>query len=154
MTVLAFLLGKYYDALEAYEILRRRELIESPLEFSEELPYAYGAFTKEGREKLFSKLCVLGADCFVAVYTSDPLVLTIGCHNSKPYVIDTHPIAPPAGNGNGLVLVGNNNTPEVWMSICVRLWQRLHHGGVSPTTAQSLAVGSKVSVSIILIIIM
>ena len=50
-------LGKYYDALEAYEILRRRELIKSPLEFSEELPYAYGAFTKEGREKLFSKLC-------------------------------------------------------------------------------------------------
>ena len=133
-------LGKYYDALEAYEILRRRELIESPLEFSEELPYAYGAFTKEGREKLFSKLCVLGADCFVAVYMSDPLVLTIGCHNGKPYVIDTHPIAPPAGNGNGLVLVGNNNTPEVWMSICVWLWQRLHHGGVSPTTAQSLAV--------------
>ena len=78
---------------------------------------------------------VLGADCFVAVYTSDPLVMTIGCHNSKPYVIDTHPIAPPAGNGNGngLVLVGNNNTPEVWMSICVWLWQRLHHGGDSPT---------------------
>lgn len=133
-------MGNNYDVLEAYEILRRRELIKSPLEFSEELPYAYGVFTNEGREKLFSKLCVLGTDCFVAVYTSDPLVLTIGCHNGKPYVIDTHPVAPPAGNGNGIVLVGNKNTPEVWMSICVWLWQRLHHGGVSPTTAQSLAV--------------
>ena len=133
-------MGKNYDALEAYEILRRRELIKSPLEFSEELPYAYGVFTNEGREKLFSKLCVLGTDCFVVVYTSDPLVLTIGCHNDKPYVIDTHPVAPPAGDGNGIVLVGNKNTPEVWVSICVWFWQRLHHGGVSPTTAQSLAV--------------
>ena len=128
------------NALEAYEILRRRELIKTLLQFSEELPYAFGVFTNEGREKLFSKLCVPGTDCFVAVYTSGPLVLTIGCHNGKPYVIDTHPVAPPAGNGNGIVLVGNKNTPEVWMSICLWLWQRLHHGRVSPTAAQSLAV--------------
>ena len=40
-------MGKNYDALEAYEILRRRELIKSLLEFSEELPYAYGVFTNE-----------------------------------------------------------------------------------------------------------
>ena len=40
-------MGKNYDALEAYEILRRRELIKSPLEFSEELPYAYGVVTNE-----------------------------------------------------------------------------------------------------------
>lgn len=94
----------------------------------------------EGRENLFTKLCVLGTERFVAIYASDPFVLTIGCHNGKPFVIDTHPVAPPFGNGNGLVLRGNENTPEVWMSICVWLWQRLYHGGVNPTTAQSLAV--------------
>jgi len=133
-------MGKTYDILEAYEILRRQELIRYPLEFSEELPYADGVFTYEGREKLFTKLCALGAKRFAAIYTSDPFVLTIGCYKGKPFLIDTHPVAPPIGNGNGLLLIGNDNTPEVWMSICVSLWQRLHHGGVDPTTAQSLAV--------------
>ena len=88
-------------------------------------------------EKNSSRNCALGAERFVAVYTSDPFVLTIGCHKGKPFIIDTHPVAPPIGNGNGLVLIGNDNTPEVWMSICVSLWQRLHHGGVNPTIAQS-----------------
>ena len=133
-------LGKTYDALEAYEILKQQQIIKYPLEFSEELPYADGVFNYEGRENLFTKLCVLGTERFVAIYASDPFVLTIGCHNGKPFVIDTHPVAPPFGNGNGLVLRGNENTPEVWMSICVWLWQRLYHGGVNPTTAQSLAV--------------
>ena len=133
-------MGKNYDILEAYEILRRQQLIRFPLQFSEELPYADGVFTYEGREKLFTKLCALGAERFVAIYTSDPFVLTIGCYKGKPFMIDTHPLAPPIGDGNGLLLIGNDNTPEVWMSICVSLWQRLHHGGVDPTTAQSLSV--------------
>ena len=133
-------MGKNYDILEAYEILRRQHLIRFPLQFSEELPYADGVFTYEGREKLFTKLCALGAERFVAIYTSDPFVLTIGCYKGKPFMIDTHPVAPPIGDGNGLLLIGNDNTPEVWMSICVSLWQRLHHGGVDPTTAQSLSV--------------
>ena len=133
-------MGKNYDILEAYEILRRQQLIRFPLQFSEELPYADGVFTYEGREKLFTKLCALGAERFVAIYTSDPFVLTIGCYKGKPFMIDTHPLAPPIGDGNGLLLIGNDNTPEVWMSICVSLWQRLHHGGVDPTKAQSLSV--------------
>ena len=71
-------MGKTYDILEAYEILRRQQIIKYPIEFSEELPYA------DGREKLFTKLCALGAEHFVAIYTSDPFVLTIGCHKGKP----------------------------------------------------------------------
>ena len=133
-------LEKNYDALEAHDILRKQHLIKSSLEFSEELPFGDGVFTYEGRKHFFVKLCALGKDRFVAVYTSDPFVLTIGCHNRKPYVIDTHPVTQPLGNGNGLVLVGKENSPEVWMSLCVWLWQRLHHSGVDPQTAQSLAV--------------
>ena len=52
-------LGKTYDALEAYEILKQQQIIKYPLEFSEELPYADGVFTYEGREKLFSRNFVL-----------------------------------------------------------------------------------------------
>ena len=133
-------MGKTYDILEAYEILRRQRIIKYPIEFSEELPYADGVFKYEGREKLFTKLCALGAEHFVAIYTSDPFVLTIGCHKGKPFIIDICPVTPPIGNGNNFVLIGNDNTPEVWMSICVSLWKRLHHGGVNPTTAQSIAV--------------
>ena len=77
-------MGKTYDILEAYEILRRQQIIKYPIEFSEELPYADGVFKYEGREKLFTKLCALGAEHFVAIYTSDPFVLTIGCHKGKP----------------------------------------------------------------------
>lgn len=80
-------MGKNYDILEAYEILRRQQLIRFPLQFSEELPYADGVFTYEGREKLFTKLCALGAEYFVAIYTSDPFVLTIGCYKGKPFMM-------------------------------------------------------------------
>lgn len=90
----------------------KQHLIKSLLEFSEELPFGDGVFTYEGREHFFLKLCALGKDRFVAVYTSDPFVLTIGCHNRKPYVIVTQPL----GNGNGLVLVGKENS-----SVCVAL---------------------------------
>ena len=69
-----------------------------------------------------------------------PFVLTIGCHSGRPYVIDMHPVTQPLGNGNGLILVGKENSPDVWMSLCAWLWQRLHHGGVDPQTAQSSAV--------------
>ena len=123
-------------------------------ESSEELPYADGVFTYKGREKLFTKLCALGAEHFVEIYTSDPFVLTIGCHKGKPFSCKhpvAPPVAPPIGNGNGLVLIGNDNTPEVWMSICVSLWQRLHHGGVNPTTAQSLAVVKQVPCTALMI---
>lgn len=106
-------LEKNYDALEAHDILRKQHLIKSSLEFSEELPFRDGVFTYEEREKLFSKLCALGTGHFVAVYTSDPFVLTISCHNGKPYVIDTHPVTQPLGNGSGVVLVGKENSPDV-----------------------------------------
>jgi hypothetical protein len=43
-------------------------------------------------------------------------------------------------NGNGSILVGKDNTPDVRMSICLWLWDRLHQGGVGQETGQSLAV--------------
>ena len=48
--------------LEAYEIFRWQNLIKYPSEFYEEHPYTEGVFTYEGRGKLFSKLCALGAE--------------------------------------------------------------------------------------------
>ena len=83
--------SKMYDPVEAYDILLDKKIIKSFFDFSEELPFADGVFSVEGKQKLHSKLCELGRGSFAAIFTSDPFVLTIGCLNGKPYLIDTHP---------------------------------------------------------------
>ena len=95
---------------------------------------------KKIKNKLHSKLCELGRGSFAAIFTSDPFILTIGCLNGKPYLIDTHPVTLRPGSGNSLIMVGKENSPEVWMSLCCWLWKRLYHGGVKADTGQSLAV--------------
>lgn len=102
-------------------------------------------FTFEGRQKLHSKLYHLGYQDFLAVFTSDPLVLTVGCHDGRPYIIDTHPVTLAPGKGKGIIMIGKENLSEVWMSLCVWLWKRLNHGGVKPDTGESLAVMTRQS---------
>lgn len=133
-------LSKIYDPVEAYDILLGKKIIKSFYDFSEELPFADGVFSVEGRQKLHSKLCELGRGSFAAIFTCDPFVLTIGCLNDKPYLIDTHPVTLRPGSGNSLIMVGKGNSSEVWMSLCCWLWKRLYHGGVKADTGQSLAV--------------
>ena len=133
-------LHRMYDALEAYGILREQKVVTSLYDFSEELPFADTVFSYEGRRKLYSKLCELGCNDFLAVFTCDPLVLTVGCRDGKPYVIDTHPVTLAPGKGEGLLMTGKNNSSDVWLSLCIWLWNRLHHQGVKPDACQSLAV--------------
>ena len=133
-------LNKMYDALEAYGILREQNVITSLYDFSEELPYADTVFSYEGRQNLHSKLCDLGCNDFLAIFTCDPLVLTVGCHDGKPYMIDTHPVTLAPGKGEGLIIIGEMNSSDVWLSLCIWLWKRLSHQGVEPDTCQSLAV--------------
>ena len=133
-------LHRMYDALEAYGILREQKVVTSLYDFSEELPFADTVFSYEGRRKLYSKLCELGCNDFLAVFTCDPLVLTVGCRDGKPYVIDTHPVTLAPGKGEGLLMTGKNNSSDVWLSLCIWLWNRLYHQGVKPDACQSLAV--------------
>lgn len=133
-------LHRMYDALEAYGILREQKVVTSLYDFSEELPFADTVFSYEGRRKLYSKLCELGCNDFLAVFTCEPLVLTVGCRDGKPYVIDTHPVTLAPGKGEGLLMTGKNNSSDVWLSLCIWLWNRLHHQGVKPDACQSLAV--------------
>ena len=111
-------LTKMYDPVEAYDILLDKQIIKSFHDFSEELPFADGVSSVEGRQKLHSKFCELGCGNFAAIFTSDPFVLTIGCLNGKPYLIDTHPVTLRTGSGNSLIMVGKENLLEVWMSLC------------------------------------
>ncbi|XP_044175083.1 probable cyclin-dependent kinase 8 [Acropora millepora] len=133
-------LHRMYDALEAYGILRKQKVVTSLYDFSEELLFADTVFSYEGRQKLHLKLCDLGCNDFVAVFTCEPLVLTIGCRDGKPYMIDTHPVTLAPGKGNGLMMIGKKNSSDVWLSLCIWLWNRLHYQGVTPDTCQSLAV--------------
>ena len=73
-------MGKTYDILEAYEILCQQQLLTYPLEFYEELPHA---------------IC------------TNSFVLAIGCYKGKPFMINTHPVAPPIGNGMAYFLTGS-----------------------------------------------
>ena len=130
-----------YDTLEAYAIRNKLNLVGS-YEFSEELPFADPVFSFQGRERLHTALCHLGRNDFIAIFTSDPFVLTIGCRDGRPFIIDTHPVTWAPGKGSGLLMVGKQSSPEVWKCICVWLWQRLKHGGVQSDTSQSLAVVS------------
>ena len=136
---------RMYDTMEAYVILNEHDILTSTYNFSEELPFADSVFSEDGRQKLHSKLHDLGCNDFVAIFTSEPFVLTIGCRGSKPYVIDTHPVTWAPGTDNGLVMIGKDNSSEVWMSLCVWLWRRLKHGSVKPDACQSLAVMTRQS---------
>ena len=110
-------LCRMYDTFEAYGILREQMLVGS-YEFSEELPFADPVFSFQGRQKLPKRMCYLGRNDFVAIFTSDPFILTIGGQDSHPFIIDTH-----KGKGNGLLMIGKQNLSQVWKSFCVWLWQ-------------------------------
>ncbi|KAJ8019088.1 Serine/threonine-protein kinase BCK1/SLK1/SSP31 [Holothuria leucospilota] len=132
--------SRMYDPMEAYKLLAEHGLLSSAYDFSEELPYANTVFSLQGRQNLHKKLSKLSEKDFVAIYVSSPIVLTIGCHDHLPYIIDTHPVTLAPGNGGGLILIGKDNSPEVWMHLCVWLNQRLNHGGVKADRLQSLAI--------------
>ena len=99
-------------------ILNKLNLVGS-YEFSEELPFAEPVFSFQGRERLHTALRHLGRDNFIVIFTSDPFILTIGCRNGRPFIIDTHPVTWAPGKGSGLLMVGKQSSPEVWKcSVC------------------------------------
>ena len=134
-------LNNMYDTLDAYSILSKQMLVGC-YEFSEELPFADTVFSLQGRQKLHEKLCHLGCDDFIGIFTSDPFVFTISCQHGRPFILDTHPVTFAPGKGSGLLMIGKQNSPEVWKCLCVWLWQHLNYGSVKPDTSQSLAVVS------------
>ena len=90
----------------------------------------------------FTRSCVSLAAKTSSRFSPVILVLSIGCYDGHPFIMDTHPVTLEPGKGNGLLLIGKQNSRELWKSLCVWLWQRLDHGGVKPGTCQSLAVVS------------
>lgn len=84
----------------------------------------------------------------MAIYTCDPVILTIGYMNNSIFILDTHPIAKRlGGNGTGILKVfpyvdDREGTCE---GISYWIWQQLVSAGVPNTAYQSLAVVKKVS---------
>ena len=96
--------AKNYDAMEAYIILQSLHIVTSSCELYEELPFADGVYSPAGRENYIPNCDVSLVS--VAFFSTDPLVLTVGCVNRKPFLIDPHPVSLSPGRGNGLSLVG------------------------------------------------
>ncbi|KAJ7369653.1 hypothetical protein OS493_037336 [Desmophyllum pertusum] len=114
-------LATFYDVLETYALLSKEKLLNSKYDFFEELPFGDCIYSFEVREQLHEKLCVLGQNDFSAIFSSVPYILVIGCAAGRAFVIDTH---------TGSLIVGRNNAPLTWKSLCIWLWDRLLCAGV------------------------
>lgn len=124
-------LAKLYDVLEAYAILLKVKALNLRYDFFEELPFGDCIFSLESRKRLHDKLCILGEKDFVAIFSSNPYIIVIGCTGGRPFLIDTH---------TGSLIVGKTNAQLTWRSLCVWLWERLLSVGVKEGTGQSLSV--------------
>lgn len=124
-------LATFYDVLETYALLSKEKLLNSKYDFFEELPFGDCIYSFEVRKQLHEKLCVLGQNDFSAIFSSVPYILVIGCAAGRAFVIDTH---------TGSLIVGRNNAPLTWKSLCIWLWDRLLCAGVKEGTGQSLSI--------------
>ena len=94
-------IGKHYDVLEAYDILKRIESLPAHYKFSEELPFSLGAFTEQGKSNLAMAVSnIQSASGSVALYTCEPYTVLLGSRRGSVFVIDTHAVPPSAGGKN------------------------------------------------------
>ena len=132
-----------YDVMEAYTILRNANLLSSDYTFTEELPYAFGVFSKEGKAKLSEKIKELrknSGETFVALYTCEPYTLLLGFILGSLFILDTHAVPEDCGGmETGMVNIFHGPPEEASTSACLWLWKRLESAGVQ-NGPQSLSV--------------
>ena len=81
--------AKNYDAMEAYIILQSLHIVTSSYELYRELAFAYGVYSPAGKENYFPDCAVSVVTTSLPFFTTDPLVLTVGCVNRRPFLNDT-----------------------------------------------------------------
>ena len=68
-----------YDVLETYAIMKSNNCLSSLYEFTEEIPFPFGVFTLEGKEKLLDALKrIRNSDTCFASYTCEPYSFLLG----------------------------------------------------------------------------
>ena len=134
---------KIYDVLEANLVMRQFGHLKLTYDFTEELPFAEGVFSKASRRRLESKLLSLAAsgNDFLGIFTCEPYTFTIGLIRHRLVLIDTHMVPPKLeGNHNGQVRVFGAADPPSCSALCHLIWLKLYNSGVKSTIGQSLCL--------------
>lgn len=144
--------SKFYDVMEAYQLLRQGGCISS-YNISEEMITQQPVYSQFGRSALTNavkSLCTDDRKTRIGLYTCGGYIVLIGCKYGKLFVIDTHPIHEDrGGNGNGLLKVfpfsDVKSLHENTLRLCSWMWKRLRMSGVGNKQLQSFSVLELVS---------
>ena len=132
-----------YTTLDAKSLMEAHEQLKNQIELSEELLGADNVYSKNGRRNLILRLSELASksESALAIFTSEPYTLMIGCMAKSLFCLDTHHVPPSCGgNLNGQLRVYENTEATAIQSMCKWLWTRLSEAGVQNGTGQSLSV--------------
>ena len=134
-----------YDPQEAYNILRKAEVITNDYELTEEILISDCVYSDEGRRKFLDAMDKLlemqrsEQDVSVAIYTFGKYVLLIGCIQNKFFLVDSHPVVEDAnGKHTGVALFTDGHQTQ---SCLVYEWlvERFRKSGVAAGNMQSFA---------------
>ena len=137
-------LSKFYDVMEAYQLLRKDGLI-AKYTISEEMVPRQRVYSQTGRAALMDAVTSLykgDNKSRMALYTCGGYIVLVGCRSGELFVIDTHPTPVElGGDGNGLIKVfgpcADGNSAG---GLCTWLWRRLNMSGVDEDQTQSFSI--------------
>lgn len=115
-------------------------------DFSEEILANDFIFSRQGMCNLVNALSSMLSNkkFWIAIYTCEPLIFTVGLANECFFIVDTHPIPTDiGGKGTGILKVFPYVTEEATAceGVCRWIWQRLVACGVNnETMQQSLSI--------------
>ena len=131
-----------YDVLEAYSLMKSNNCISSLYQFTEEIPYPFGVFTQEGKEKLLDAVkTIRNSDTCFALYTCEPYSFLLGSLMDSAFILDIHAVPSACGGRSTGILMCFSGSVENSIKCASKwLWERLLSSGVKGDTPQSLCV--------------
>lgn len=137
---------EYYDVHSAYMLTKSIGPEVGVYDFSEEILANDFIFSRQGMCNLVNALSSMLSNkkfC-IAIFTSEPLIFTVGLAKECFFIVDTHPIPTDiGGKGTGILKVFPYVTEEATAceGVCRWIWQRLVACGVNnETMQQSLSI--------------
>ena len=143
-------IGRFYDVMEAYKIMRNCDFMIEKYEFYEAIVSAEHIFSEKARMELLSSLSAMISkkEFCVGIYTCDPVIFVIGFMGNSIFILDTHSISEKVGGkAKGILKVFPyfEDEPDTCEGICYWIWQRLVSVAVPNTACQSLSIVQKIS---------
>ena len=131
--------------LEAYALIKSNNCLSSLYEFTEEIPFPFGVFTLEGKEKLLDAVKrIRNSDTCFALYTCEPYSFLLGSLLDSVFILNTHAVPSACGGRSTGILMCFSGSMECSIKSASKwLWKRLLSSGVKGDTPQSLCVIKK-----------